>query len=216
MNALATARHNRRTPLRLLLAAGLLGAGLVQPARAGNQIEEPLADAVRNALGAAVAGRDPPEPVFASTEARVHYLRWKVEMNKRLLGRGSSLATLQQRDEFLQTVWYNSKRSALDVALVLGLIQVESNFRKYAVSQAGARGYMQVMPFWIRSIGDGDVATLFQMHTNLRFGCVILRHYLDIEGQNLFMALGRYNGSRGKPAYPDAVLAARRQWEFAG
>ncbi len=200
--------------LPLLVGPGLL---LIQErAQAGAQIEEPLADAVRNALRAAVHSSEPPEPVFASTEARLHYLRWKVEMNRRLVARRSDLKTLQDRDEFLQTVWYNSKRARLDVELVLGLIQVESNFRKFAVSRAGARGYMQVMPFWTRVIGNGDPNTLFHMHANLRFGCVILRHYLDRERDDLFMALGRYNGSRGKAAYPDAVLAARKRWEFTG
>jgi len=98
----------------------------------------------------------------------------------------------------------------------LGLLQVESGFRKYAVSSAGARGFMQVMPFWSRLIGDGDAAQLFHMQTNLRFGCVILRHYLDRERGDLFMALGRYNGSRGQAPYPNAVLAAARQWALAG
>jgi soluble lytic murein transglycosylase-like protein len=100
------------------------------------------------------------------------------------------------------------------VALVLGLVQVESNFRKFAVSSAGARGYMQVMPFWARLLGDGDAGKLFHMQTNLRFGCVILRHYLNLEQGDVFMALGRYNGSRGKPQYPNAVLSAKRQWVF--
>jgi soluble lytic murein transglycosylase-like protein len=118
------------------------------------------------------------------------------------------------RKEFLQTVWYESRRAGLDVSLVLGLVQVESNFRKFAVSSAGARGYMQVMPFWTRSIGDGDPSTLFHMQTNLRFGCVILRHYLDREAGDLFMTLGRYNGSRGKSPYPDAVFANQRLWVF--
>jgi soluble lytic murein transglycosylase-like protein len=71
---------------------------------------------------------------------------------------------------------------------------------------------MQVMPFWSHSIGNGDAAGLFHMQTNLRFGCVILRHYLDIEKGDLFLALGRYNGSRGRAEYPNAVLANRRQW----
>jgi soluble lytic murein transglycosylase-like protein len=84
------------------------------------------------------------------------------------------------------------------------------------VSQVGARGYMQVMPFWTRVIGDGDAGQLFQMQTNLRFGCVILRHYLDRERGDLFLGLGRYNGSRGKAPYPNAVLAASKQWEFSG
>jgi soluble lytic murein transglycosylase-like protein len=96
----------------------------------------------------------------------------------------------------------------------LGLVQVESGFRKYVISSAGARGYMQVMPFWARLIGDGQVTHLFHMQTNLRFGCAILRHYLNMEQGDLFMALGRYNGSRGRPEYPNAVLAARRQWDY--
>jgi soluble lytic murein transglycosylase-like protein len=206
-------RPNRRKALALLGAPVLLG--LPQVVLAGAQIEEPLADAVRNALSAVVSSSDPPEPVFANTEARLHYLRWKVELNQRLVGRKSDLKTLQHRDEFLQTLWYNCKRARLDVALVLGLIQVESNFRQFCVSSSGARGYMQVMPFWSRSIGDGDASKLFQMKLNLRFGCAILRLYLDIERNDPFMALGRYNGSRGKAAYPDAVLAAQRRWEFS-
>ena len=119
---------------------------------------------------------------------------------------------LQVRQEFLQTVWYESRRAGLDITLVMGLIQVESNFRKFAVSPVGARGYMQVMPFWTRVIGDGDAGKLFHMQTNLRFGCVILRHYLDRERGDVFLGLGRYNGSRGKALYPDAVLGARRNW----
>jgi soluble lytic murein transglycosylase-like protein len=190
--------------------------GLPHISKAGAQIEEPLADAARNALSAAVSGGEPPEPVFADSDALLRYVRWKVEMNRRLVTRNSDLKTLQDRDEFLQTLWYNCKRARLDVALVLGLIQVESNFRRFAVSSVGARGYMQVMPFWSRSIGDGDPNNLFHKKVNLRFGCVILRHYLDIERDNEFMALGRYNGSRGKPAYPDAVQGARRSWEFTG
>jgi soluble lytic murein transglycosylase-like protein len=95
---------------------------------------------------------------------------------------------------------------------VLGLIQVESNFRKHAISVVGARGYMQIMPFWARVIGDGDAGKLFHMQTNIRFGCVILRHYLERERGDTFMALGRYNGSRGKPQYPNAVYAAQKNW----
>jgi soluble lytic murein transglycosylase-like protein len=102
----------------------------------------------------------------------------------------------------------------LEISLVLGLIEVESGFRKHAVSAAGARGYMQVMPFWMRLIGDGDASRLFHMQTNLRFGCVILRHYLDREKSDLFLALGRYNGSRGQAPYPNAVLAAQRKWHY--
>ncbi len=179
---------------------------------AGGQLEEPLVDSVRTALSSAVNNQAPPVPEFSDTESRLAYLRWLGAMSERLKKKKPDWAT---RKEFLQTVWYESKRAGLDVALVLGLIQVESNFRKFAVSRVGARGYMQVMPFWTRVIGDGDAGKLFHMQTNLRFGCVILRHYLDRERGDVFMGLGRYNGSRGKAPYPNAVLGASRQWEFS-
>ena len=122
------------------------------------------------------------------------------------------LASPHLRREFLQTVWYECRRAGLEVSTVLGLIQVESNFRKFAISKAGARGYMQVMPFWTRLIGNGDPSSLFHMQTNLRFGCVILRHYLDMEKGHYYYALGRYNGSRGQAQYPTAVLGAKVRW----
>ena len=123
------------------------------------------------------------------------------------------LASPHLRREFLQTVWYESQRAGLDPSLVLGLIQVESGFRKFAISSAGARGFMQVMPFWTRVLAEGDASVLFQAQTNLRFGCVILRHYLNVENGNMFLALGRYNGSRGQAQYPNAVLAAQKGWQ---
>jgi len=180
-------------------------------ALAGAQAEEPLADAVRSALSAAVAEAAPPKPTFSTIDARLAYLRWLGAMSDRLRRQKTELVT---RVEFLQTLWYESKRSGLEPALVLGLVQVESGFRKYAISIAGARGYTQVMPFWARLIGDGDVGRLFHMQTNLRFGCVILRHYLEREQGDMYLALGRYNGSRGRPEYPNAVFGARRAWEF--
>jgi soluble lytic murein transglycosylase-like protein len=186
---------------------------LPQWAQAGAQIEEPLIDSVRTALSSAVTNRAPPVPEFTTTESRIAYLRWLGAMSSRLVRRKPER---QIRKEFLQTVWYESKRAGLDTALVLGLIQVESGFKKFAISSAGARGYMQIMPFWTRVIGDADPGKLFHMQTNLRFGCVILRHYLEREKGDLFMALGRYNGSRGKPQYPNAVFGARRAWEFKG
>jgi soluble lytic murein transglycosylase-like protein len=192
---------------------GLAGAAWLFPddARAGRQIEEPLAAAVRTALSAAIADAAPPKPSFANIQDRLAYLRWLGEMSGRMRRRVADVAT---RDSLLESVWYESKRKGLETALVLGLIQVESAFRKYAVSVVGARGYMQVMPFWARLIGDGDPAKLFHMQTNLRFGCVILRHYLDIERGDLFLALGRYNGSRGRAEYPNAVFANRKLWQF--
>ncbi|QKO22785.1 transglycosylase SLT domain-containing protein [Rhodoferax sp. BAB1] len=203
----------RRAGLQALLAAaGLLL--LPSRARAGSQIEEPLADSVRTALSAAIANTAPPVPEFTDTETRLAYLRWLGAMSDRLKGKKPDWP---DRRDFLQTVWYESRRAGLDTALVLGLIQVESNFRRFAISRVGARGYMQVMPFWLRLIGDGDgdAGRLFRMQTNLRFGCVILRHYLDRERGDLYLALGRYNGSRGKPHYPNAVLAAQRKWLYS-
>jgi len=196
---------------RRLAVLGLLAAPL--GARAGAQLEEPLADSIRSALSASIAQAAPPRPRFDDADARVAYLHWLGEMSERLKKRKTET---QIRIEFLETVWYEAKRAGLEPSLVLGLVQVESGFRKYAISTAGARGYMQVMPFWTKSIGDGNASALFHMQTNLRFGCVILRHYLDVEKGDMFLALGRYNGSRGRPEYPNAVFGARRQWLLPG
>jgi len=201
------------TSRRLALVSMMAGAGLLlfhAPSMAGAQIEEPLVDAVRTALTSAVSNSAPPVPEFSDTESRLRYLRWLGRMSERLKRRQPDWNV---RKEFLQTVWYESRRAGLEPALVLGLVQVESNFRKFAVSSVGARGYMQVMPFWTRLLGDGDAGKLFHMQTNLRFGCVILRHYLDRDQGDLFLALGRYNGSRGKSPYPDAVLGAKKLWD---
>jgi soluble lytic murein transglycosylase-like protein len=203
---------NRRAWLQHIAATGLMASLASRPAVAGGQLEEPLIDSVRTALSSAVTNSAPPVPEFAQESARGNYQRWLAEMSRRLERR---IPEALIRNEFLQTVWYETRRAGLDVTLVLGLIQVESNFRKFAVSPVGARGYMQVMPFWTRVIGDGDASKLFHMQTNLRFGCVILRHYLDRERGDLFMGLGRYNGSRGKSPYPDAVFSATRNWGMA-
>jgi soluble lytic murein transglycosylase-like protein len=193
-----------------LLGAASLGLGTWPTwSHAGGQLEEPLADSVRGALSAAIANSAPPVPEFADMHKRLAYLRWLGASSDRLQRRKTDLQT---RIEFLQTVWYESRRAGLDTTMVLGLIQVESAFRKFAISRVGARGYMQIMPFWSRLIGDGDPSRLFNMQTNLRFGCVILRHYLDRERGDTFMALGRYNGSRGRAEYPNAVYAAAKNW----
>ncbi len=165
-----------------------------------------MADSVRAGLHAAIADRASPEPQFPSIQEKVS---WLTEMSSRLTRR---MPDREARLDLLKTVYYEAKRAGLDPQMVLGLIQVESGFRKYAVSSAGARGYMQVMPFWIKEIGSkGD--NLFAMRTNLRYGCTILRHYLDIEKGDLYRALGRYNGSLGKPEYPRMVQGAwEKQW----
>ncbi len=200
------------TPARRALISLPL-ALLVPKVRAGAQVEEPLADTVRTALAASVADAAPPKPRFDNPADRVAYLRWLGTASERLRPRKTDRHT---RIEFLETVWYESRRAGLETSMVLGLIQVESGFRKYAISSAGARGYMQVMPFWARLLGAGDERRLFHMQTNLRFGCAILRHYLDRERGDLFMALGRYNGSRGRAEYPNMVFGARRGWEIPG
>jgi soluble lytic murein transglycosylase-like protein len=207
LTAIVSGMNRRESLLRTLALLSMLS--IQEQSEAGAQIEEPLIDAVRSALSAAIANHAPPVPEFNDTESRLRYLRWLGAMSERLKKKKSEW---QVRKEFLQTIWYESKRAGLETSLVLGLVQVESNFRKFAVSPVGARGYMQVMPFWTRVLGDGDAGKLFHMQTNLRFGCVILRHYLDREKGDLFLALGRYNGSRGKAPYPNAVMAAQKIW----
>nr|WP_310449610.1 lytic transglycosylase domain-containing protein [Sulfuritalea sp.] len=193
---------------RLVFALCLAAALSPTAALAGAQQYEPLAASVQAALHAAIADRAAPEPQFSSIREKVD---WLTEMSSRLSRR---MPDREARLEFLKTVHYEAKRAGLDPQMVLGLIQVESGFKKYSVSSAGARGYMQVMPFWVRLIGNKD-SNLFHLRTNLRFGCTILRHYLDIEKGDLYRALGRYNGSLGKPDYPNMVRSAwERQWHW--
>jgi soluble lytic murein transglycosylase-like protein len=193
----------------LTLAAALtltLGCG---DALAGAQKYEPLADSVKNALQSAISDQAPAEAVFPSMEEKI---AWLTGMSQRLV---KKIPDGSERLDFLKAVYYEATRAGLDPQMVLGLIQVESNFRKHAVSEAGARGFMQVMPFWTALIGSRD-DNLFHLRTNLRYGCTILRLYLDIEHGDVFRALGRYNGSLGRPEYPRAVEAAwKKNWEFA-
>ena len=183
----------------------MLAAG---QAHAGNQLEEQMSDSVRAALHKAVSDQSVPFLAFSTpADARTWLDAMSLKLERRMPDR-------RLRGAFLVTVHYEAKRAGLDPQMVLGLIQVESAFRKYAVSTAGARGLMQVMPFWTKVIGGND-DNLFHLRTNLRFGCVILRHYIDIEKGDLYRALGRYNGSLGRPEYPNMVLGAWKQWEFA-
>jgi soluble lytic murein transglycosylase-like protein len=177
---------------------------------AGAQVYEPLADNVRAAMSAAVSDQSAPYLSFRNPEdAR----RWLNEMSSRLSRR---VPDRKGRTELLKTVHHEAMRAGLDPQLVLGLMEVESGFRKYAISSAGARGYMQVMPFWVKLLGrPGD--NLFHARLNVRYGCVILRHYLDIEKGDYYRALGRYNGSLGRPEYPNLVLGAWKvKWGYNG
>jgi soluble lytic murein transglycosylase-like protein len=191
-----------------LLLAGCLAfsAGNVL---AGAQKYEPLADSVKNALHSSISDQAPADPIFPSMQEKI---AWLTSMSERLV---KKIPDGGERLDFIKAVYYEASRAGLDPQLVLGLIQVESNFRKHAVSGAGARGFMQVMPFWTGLIGSRD-DDLFHLRTNLRYGCTILRYYLDIEHGDLYRALGRYNGSLGQPEYPRAVAGAwKRNWDFA-
>ena len=179
-------------------------------ALAGAQQYEELADSVRARLSRQVSDKAVPAMAFRSS-ADAH--RWLAEMDRRLARR---MPDRKQRLELLRTVHYEATRARLDPQLVLGVIEVESGFRKYAVSRSGARGYMQVMPFWVKLIGQPG-HNLFHLRTNLAYGCAILRYYLDVEKGDYFRALGRYNGSLGKPQYPNLVLSAwRGRWKYDG
>ncbi|HZF23693.1 MAG TPA: lytic transglycosylase domain-containing protein [Burkholderiales bacterium] len=177
-------------------------------AAAGEQKYEPLSASVQAALHRSVADKASPRLAFASGAEGV---TWMADMSKRLEKHVPDATT---REDLLTTVHYEATRAGLDPQLVLGVIQVESGFRKYAVSKAGARGYMQVMPFWMTLIGESG-HNLFNLRTNLRYGCTILRHYLDLERGDAFRALGRYNGSLGRSRYPNSVLRAwSGDWEY--
>lgn len=177
-------------------------------AHAGAQREEALSTTVQAALSKSISDQAPSASSFSDNGAAA---MWLGEMSARLKKR---IPDERYRHELLRAVHYEATRSGLDPQWVLGLIEVESAFRKYAVSSAGARGYMQVMPFWVKSIGRDD-DNLFNLRTNLRYGCTILRHYLDIEKGDMFRALGRYNGSLGRHEYPNAVRAAwQGKWQY--
>lgn len=186
----------------------LLGLILSLNSHAGSQIEEPLSHAVKAMMQRSISDKAPAKLVFATEKEGT---AWLQNMSSRLQKRIPNAA---YREDLLRTVHYEASRAGLDPQLVLGLIQVESGFNKYAVSAAGARGFMQIMPFWPRAIGAPD-HNLFLLRTNLRYGCTILRHYLDRENGDLFRALGRYNGSLGQSAYPNLVLATwRKHWDY--
>jgi soluble lytic murein transglycosylase-like protein len=197
-------RHLCRNALLLSLTA--MTALFCVTAQGGTQRKEALSASVRAVLQHAVSDQASPKLAFATQqEAQA----WLSEMSQRL---ENIIPDKDYRIDLLSTVHYEATRAGLDPHLVLGLIEVESGFRKYAVSRSGARGYMQVMPFWVKDVGTrGD--NLFHLRTNLRYGCSILRHYIDVEKGNLYRALGRYNGSVGRPKYPNLVKTAwKKHW----
>jgi soluble lytic murein transglycosylase-like protein len=190
------------------LLALLLGLALSTSVWAGAQRYEPLSASAQAKLSRAIADRPVDDAFFAT---RPEAQEWLEEMSDRLSRR---LPDAEYREDFLKTLYYEASRAGLDPEMLLGLIEVESGFRKYALSTAGARGFMQIMPFWVDLIGAPE-HNLFHLRTNLRYGCIILRHYLDIEKGDLYRALGRYNGSLGRAEYPNMVLAAwKKRWSF--
>lgn len=175
---------------------------------AGGQKEEALSAKARASLQKSMADTASTRTAFQNPAEEK---AWLAEMSKRLAKR---IPNESERLEFLTTLHWEASRAGVDPQLMLGLIHVESGFRKYAVSPVGARGYTQVMPFWVRTIGTRD-HNLFQLRTNLRYGALILRHYIDIERGDLYRALGRYNGSLGRPEYPTLVVNAwKRHWDY--
>lgn len=196
--------------MKKTLHLGLLAASLLvaQPAFAGAQREEALSASARASLQRGLADTAVTRTAFSN---RADEAAWLKDMSRRLAKRMPDEA---ERLEFLTTLHWEASRAGVDPQLMLGLVQVESGFRKYAVSPVGARGYTQVMPFWVKVIGAPD-HNLFHLRTNLRYGALILRHYIDIERGNLFRALGRYNGSLGRAEYPNLVVGAwKRHWDY--
>lgn len=188
--------------LAIMLASGQLAV-------AGGQREEALSANARASLQKSMADTASTRTAFRNPADEK---AWLDEMSKRLKKR---IPNDTERIEFLTTLHWEASRAGIDPQMMLGLIHVESGFRKYAVSPVGARGYTQVMPFWVRTIGTPD-HNLFQLRTNLRYGALILRHYIDIERGDLYRALGRYNGSLGRPEYPNLVVGAwKRHWDYA-
>ncbi|HFC6195583.1 TPA: lytic transglycosylase domain-containing protein [Neisseria meningitidis] len=191
---------------RLLCVAGAL---LLSPlAHAGAQREETLADDVASVMRSSVGSVNPPRLVFDNPKEGE---RWLSAMSARL---ARFVPEEEERRRLLVNIQYESSRAGLDTQIVLGLIEVESAFRQYAISGVGARGLMQVMPFWKNYIGK-PAHNLFDIRTNLRYGCTILRHYRNLEKGNIVRALARFNGSLGSNKYPNAVLGAwRNRWQW--
>ena len=132
-----------------------------------------------------------------------HAINWIGQQSYQLRNK---IADDRKRRELLRMIHYEATRYQLDPDLVLALIEVESGFNRFSLSPVGASGLMQVMPFWKELIGS-EKDSLFDVQTNLRYGCIILRHYLDIEKNNVERALARYNGSLGSDVYPAMVMA---------
>lgn len=195
-----------RNKLLLAMIFFVTSFSFISNTYAGHQREEDLKEETKTLMSRNLSDFAPNFNSFK--DIREEY-NWMIVFSKEL---SKVMPEKKDREDFLKSVHYEATRAGLDPLLVLGLIKVESAFQKYAVSDVGARGYMQVMPFWLNVIGQSN-HNLFHMRTNLRYGCTILKHYLERENGNMFLALGRYNGSRGKDVYPNAVLRGMTEFK---
>jgi soluble lytic murein transglycosylase-like protein len=189
------------TPLRTLFLSCLIviaGAG-----NAEEFVQPVIDDEMRQALRQAMYG---PKGFEDHIAAEV----WLTDMSNRLK---RTLPDADYRLNLLKTIHAESVRAGVEPELVLAIIQVESNFDHFALSPVGARGLMQIMPFWIKELGTPE-DNLFIPQTNLRYGTTILKYYLDMENGQISRALARYNGSVGKMKYPRLVYAAQRKKWF--
>ena len=184
--------------LNRALIAGAISLTLSMPALAQSEPDPELLQLLKSAVESDYGFED-------RFEAQV----WLLDMSLRLEKFVPDAAT---RIEMLKLIHYEASRVNIEPELVLAVIEVESAFNEFAISVAGARGLMQVMPFWLDEIGISD-KNLFKIRTNLRMGCTILRYYMDMEPNDLGRALARYNGSLGRTVYPNKVVTAlHRNW----
>jgi soluble lytic murein transglycosylase-like protein len=189
--------------LALQLAAGLM----VPPAEAAKTFSNMRPDDVDPALRAKLIRAIIEADSFADRfDAEV----WLTDMSSRLK---RQVPDADERLRILMIVHQQASRAGLPPELVLAVIDVESNFDRYAISSASALGLMQVMPFWIDELGYKNQNELFDIHKNVLIGCQILKHYLDMEDGDLIRGLARYNGSRGQRWYGDRVVERlRTRW----
>jgi len=195
--------YRRHAGFALLFTLGLLtsiGSGQGLRTRDTHAAMDPQ---LRTVLLEAVANADSFDDRFAAEV-------WLTDMSQRL---ARQVPDLDERLQILRTVHYEAARTDIAPELVLAVIEVESNFDRFAISSSSALGLMQVMPFWVHELGGDNPSELLDVQYNLLLGCRILKYYLDMENGELVRALGRYNGSLGRRAYADRVIdALRTKW----
>ncbi len=204
----ATAWATSRSACRQIALLSFLALGLVTGSGWG---QRPMLDnrsatvdpELRSILLEAVADADSFNDRFSAEV-------WLTDMSQRL---AAQVPDLNERLHILRTVHHEATRTDLSPELVLAVIEVESNFDRFAISSSSALGLMQVMPFWVEELGGGDQSDLFEVRYNLLLGCRILKYYLDLENGELVRALARYNGSLGRRGYADRVIdVLRSKW----